>query len=112
MKSSDDRVKVLQVVPSLNLGGAEHVAAYLGCAFARPGNLAVCSFFDGAFAGYMRERRVLFDSFHKMPTWKRRMKSAKVIRKCLDLLRGWFSKWDSPLLMNTSFDLTLATNMY
>jgi glycosyltransferase involved in cell wall biosynthesis len=100
-------VKVLQVVPSLGLGGAEHVAAFLASAFAKPDMPALCTFFDGPFAEYLRARRVHYRSFRKQPTWKRRMKSNQTFLNGLDWLQGGLIKRVKSAPSNLIFDVTL-----
>ena len=65
---SDHALRVLQVTPVLGPGGAEHVAAYLACSFSQPGTVALCSAYGGAYARYLRARKVRFAVFE--PTWR------------------------------------------
>jgi glycosyltransferase involved in cell wall biosynthesis len=61
-------LRVLQVVPSLLLGGAEHVGAYLGCQFSQPGLISVCSLYGGPLEAQLRQRGISYRVFE--PKWR------------------------------------------
>lgn len=63
MQSARD-IKVLQVVPSLQIGGAEQVGVFLAGAFAAPGRTALCAVNPGLLAGQLRECRAAFAILH------------------------------------------------
>lgn len=52
--------RVLQVVPSLQMGGAEHVGSYLGSVFAEPGILSLCALADGPMRNWLDRRHVSY----------------------------------------------------
>lgn len=60
-------LRVLQVVPSLLLGGAEHVGAYLGYQFSQTGLISVCSLYGGPLETQLHQRGVCYRVFE--PKW-------------------------------------------
>ncbi len=69
-------LRVLQVVPSLLLGGAEHVGACLGCQFSQPGLISVGALYGGPLEAQLQQRGISYRVF--APKWN----------KCRHLLRS------------------------
>ncbi|MGE5204083.1 MAG: glycosyltransferase family 4 protein [Chlamydiota bacterium] len=83
---SSKPLRVLQVVPSLLLGGAEHVGAYLGCQFSQPGQPSVCALYGGELETQLQLRGVSYRVFE--PKWnncRHLLRSAPGVKA----LRAW-----------------------
>ncbi|MDI6809239.1 MAG: glycosyltransferase family 4 protein [Candidatus Eisenbacteria bacterium] len=83
MAFRNDRLRVLQVTPTLGPGGAEHVAAFLATAFMVPRSVALCSAHGGTYAQSLHARHVTFRVFE--PAWRQVRRNNVVLRKW----RGW-----------------------
>lgn len=67
MENPENQLKILQVTPVLQPGGAEHIAAYLANAFTFPGTVALLSILSGPYADWLRAKHIRFKVVEPLP---------------------------------------------